>query len=174
MCLRRKKEMQENEPIAVTANAERYYPEDKQGLTAAQVEERQRKGLVNAAVDTEFITTKQIVINNVFTYFNLIFVVLGVLLMLVQSYKNMTFLPVVIINTVIGIYQEIKSKKVLDSLNILNATKVTVVRDGQEQEISPDELVLDDVVLFKSGEQISGDAIDHKNHRRSLFDSQHD
>ena len=82
--------MQENEPIAVTANAERYYPEDKQG-TAAQVEERQRKGLVNAAVDTEFITTKQIVINNVFTYFNLIFVVLGVLLMLVQSYKNMTF-----------------------------------------------------------------------------------
>ena len=159
MCLRRKKEMQENEPIAVTANAERYYPEDKQGLTAAQVEERQRKGLVNAAVDTEFITTKQIVINNVFTYFNLIFVVLGVLLMLVQSYKNMTFLPVVIINTVIGIYQEIKSKKVLDSLNILNATKVTVVRDGQEQEISPDELVLDDVVLFKSGEQISGDAI---------------
>ena len=66
MCLRRKKEMQENEPIAVTANAERYYPEDKQGLTAAQVEERQRKGLVNAAVDTEFITTKQIVINNVF------------------------------------------------------------------------------------------------------------
>ncbi len=64
----------------------------------------------------------------------------------------MTFLPVVIINTVIGIYQEIKSKKVLDSLNILNATKVTVVRDGQEQEISPDELVLDDVVLFKSGE----------------------
>ncbi len=145
MCLRRKKEMQENEPIAVTANAERYYPEDEQGLTAAQVEERQRKGLVNAAVDTEFITTKQIVINNVFTYFNLIFVVLGVLLMLVQSYKNMTFLPVVIINTVIGIYQEIKSKKVLDSLNILNATKVTVVRDGQEQEISPDELVLDDV-----------------------------
>lgn len=75
----------------MTANAERYYPEDKQGLTAAQVEERQRKGLVNAAVDTEFITTKQIVINNVFTYFNLIFVVLGVLLMLVQSYKNMTF-----------------------------------------------------------------------------------
>ena len=68
-------------------------------------------------------------------------------------------MPVVIINTVIGIYQEIKSKKVLDSLNILNATKVTVVRDGQEQEISPDELVLDDVVLFKSGEQISGDAI---------------
>ena len=54
----KKKEMQENEPIAVTANAERYYPEDKQGLTAAQVEERQRKGLVNAAVDTEFITTE--------------------------------------------------------------------------------------------------------------------
>lgn len=126
--------MQENEPIAVTANAERYYPEDKQGLTAAQVEERQRKGLVNAAVDTEFITTKQIVINNVFTYFNLIFVVLGVLLMLVQSYKNMTFLPVVIINTVIGIYQEIKSKKVLDSLNILNATKVTVVRMAKNKK----------------------------------------
>lgn len=130
----KKKEMQENEPIAVTANAERYYPEDKQGLTTAQVEERQRKGLVNAAVDTEFITTKQIVINNVFTYFNLIFVVLGVLLMLVQSYKNMTFLPVVIINTVIGIYQEIKSKKVLDSLNILNATKVTVVRDATKNK----------------------------------------
>ncbi|MGC3141977.1 hypothetical protein, partial [Enterococcus faecalis] len=77
MCLRRKKEMQEYEPIAVTANAERYYPVDEQGLTAAQVEERQRKGLVNAAVETEFITTKQIVINYVFTYFNLIFVVLG-------------------------------------------------------------------------------------------------
>ena len=73
-------------------------------------------------------TTKEIIISNVFTYFNLIFLVIAVLLLLVGAFRDLTFLPVIICNTLIGIIQEIRSKKVLDKLSVLNAPKATVVR----------------------------------------------
>ncbi|EOS7769493.1 cation-translocating P-type ATPase [Enterococcus hirae] len=94
---------------------------------------------------------------NIFTYFNLIFIVLAVLLCLVSSYKNLTFLPVILANTGIAIYQEIRSKKILDNLSVLNAAKVTVVRNGVANKIDMEELVLDDVILLETGQQIPAD-----------------
>lgn len=87
----------------------------------------------------------------------MIFIVLAVLLCLVSSYKNLTFLPVILANTGIAIYQEIRSKKILDNLSVLNAAKVTVVRNGAANKIDMEELVLDDVILLETGQQIPAD-----------------
>ena len=111
----------------------------------------------NETIDPSFKTNKQIVLQNIFTYFNLIFIVLAVLLCLVSSYKNLTFLPVILANTGIAIYQEIRSKKILDNLSVLNAAKVTVVRNGVANKIDMEELVLDDVILLETGQQIPAD-----------------
>ena len=128
------------------------------GLTQAQVKERMEKGWSNAPVDSPSKTTKEIIISNVFTYFNLIFLVIAVLLLLVGAFRDLTFLPVIICNTLIGIIQEIRSKKVLDKLSVLNAPKATVVREGKLQTIPAEKAVLDDVVKFQSGNQICADA----------------
>lgn len=128
------------------------------GLTQAQVKERMEKGWSNAPVDSPSKTTKEIIISNVFTYFNLIFLVIAVLLLLVGAFRDLTFLPVIICNTLIGIIQEIRSKKVLDKLRVLNAPKATVVREGKLQTIPAEKTVLDDVVKFQAGNQICADA----------------
>ena len=128
------------------------------GLTQAQVKERMEKGWSNAPVDSPSKTTKEIIISNVFTYFNLIFLVIAVLLLLVGAFRDLTFLPVIICNTLIGIIQEIRSKKVLDKLSVLNAPKAIVVREGKLQTIPAEKAVLDDVVKFQAGNQICADA----------------
>lgn len=128
------------------------------GLTQAQVKERMEKGWSNAPVDSPSKTTKEIITSNVFTYFNLIFIVIAVLLIMVGAFRDLTFLPVIICNTLIGIIQEIRSKKVLDNLSVLNAPKATVVRDGKFQTIPAEQAVLDDVVKFQAGNQICADA----------------
>lgn len=128
------------------------------GLTQAQVKERMEKGWSNAPVDSPSKTTKEIIISNVFTYFNLIFLVIAVLLLLVGAFRDLTFLPVIICNTLIGIIQEIRSKKVLDKLSVLNAPKATVVREGKLQTIPAEKAVRDDVVKFQAGNQICADA----------------
>ena len=103
---------------------------------------------------------KRLFINNIFTYFNLIFLVIAVLLLLVGAFRDLTFLPVIICNTLIGIIQEIRSKKVLDKLSVLNAPKATVVREGKLQTESARRKgwLLDDVVKFQAGNQICADA----------------
>lgn len=136
----------------------RYQPDYKKGLTSQQVQEHYLHGWTNKAVDPPSKTTKEIVYENVFTYFNLIFVVLAVLLCLVGSFRNLTFLPVIIANTLIGIIQEIRAKQVLDKLTMLNAPKALVVRNGKKTEINAEELVLDDIVIFKAGDQVCADA----------------
>ena len=128
------------------------------GLTQAQVKERMEKGWSNAPVDSPSKTTKEIIISNVFTYFNLIFLVIAVLLLLVGAFRDLTFLPVIICNTLIGIIQEIRSKKVLDKLSVLNAPKATVVREGKLQTIPAEKAVLDDVLKFQAGNQICADS----------------
>ena len=101
---------------------------------------------------------KEIIHENVFTYFNLVFTVLAVLLCLVGSFRNLTFMPVIIINTLIGIVQEIRAKHVLEKLNMLNAPHALVVREGQVTSVDSEDLVLDDIVIFKAGNQICADA----------------
>ncbi|ENZ7246758.1 cation-translocating P-type ATPase [Enterococcus hirae] len=138
-------------------NITRYAPDYREGLTDEQVAERVHAQATNETIDPSFKTNKQIVLQNIFTYFNLIFIVLAVLLCLVSSYKNLTFLPVILANTGIAIYQEIRSKNILDNLSVLNAAKVTVVRNGAANKIDMEELVLDDVILLETGQQIPAD-----------------
>ena len=102
-------------------------------------------GWTNQAVDPPSKTTQEIIHENVFTYFNLIFIVLAVLLCLVGSFRDLTFLPVIIANTLIGIIQEIRAKQILDNLTMLNAPRATVVRDGKKSVVDAEDLVLDDI-----------------------------
>ena len=151
---RKKKENEINrQPI------ERIFASSDQGLTLEQVNERTEKGWDNAPVDPPSKTVEEIIFSNVFTYFNLVFVVLAVLLIIVGAFNNLTFLPVIISNTLIGIVQEIRSKKTLDKLNVLNAPKVNVIRDGTLVSIPAEDAVLDDVAEFGAGNQICADGI---------------
>ena len=136
----------------------RYEPEYQTGLTSAQAAEHKRDGWSNMSVDPPAQTTEEIIKENVFTYFNLIFLVLAILLIIVGSFRNLTFLPVIIFNTLIGIVQEIRSKRTLEKLNMLNAPHANVVRDGKIQRVNSEELVLDDIVIFKAGNQVCADA----------------
>lgn len=137
----------------------RYQPDYRDGLKSSQVQEHKDDGWSNVNVDPPAQTTKEIIHENVFTYFNLIFAVLAVLLCLVGSFRNLTFLPVIIINTLIGIIQEVRAKNVLEKLNMLNAPHASVVRDGKISQVNAEELVLDDIVIFGAGNQVCADAI---------------
>ena len=128
---RRKRKPVEAEEKKEKDAATRYTPDYRKGLTSQQVQEHKLHGWTNQAVDSTSKTTKEIVQENVFTYFNLIFLVLAVLLCLVGAFRDLTFLPVIIANTLIGIIQEIRAKKVLDDLTMLNAPHAMVVRDGK-------------------------------------------
>lgn len=131
----------------------------RKGLTREQVQERVNDGYTNVSVESSSKTVKDIIHENVFTYFNLIFAVLAVLVCIAGSFRDLTFLPVIVANTLIGIIQEVRAKKIVDNLTMLNVPQVTVIRDGKEQTVGPEELVLDDIVLFKAGNQICADAI---------------
>ena len=137
----------------------RYNPEYKKGLTSQQVQEHRLHGWINRSVEPPSKTTKEIIHENVFTYFNLIFAILAVLLILVGSFRDLTFLPVIIANTLIGIVQEVRAKQVLDKLTMLNAPHATVVRDGKKSVIDAEDLVIDDIVIFKAGNQVCADAV---------------
>ena len=130
------------------------------GLSREQAAHRKACGWDNRTCDGVMRTESQIILQNCLTFFNLVFVVLAVVLALSgSSIKNMTFLVVVIINTVIGCVQEIRAKRAVEKLTLVAAQKVKTVRDGQIEEIPSDELVRDDIVLFAPGNQICADAI---------------
>lgn len=127
------------------------------GLTTEEVEQRIKEGKVNRAVNDQAKTTWQIIKENTFTYFNLIFLVLAILLVVVGEYKDLTFLPVIIANMIIGIVQELRAKSVLDKLNVMNSTTITVIRNDKEETIPIEDLVLGDVIKLKTGDQIPAD-----------------
>lgn len=129
------------------------------GLTENEVKKRIEKGLTNQTDISTDKTTKEIILSNTLTYFNLIFLIITVLLILVGSFRNLTFLPIIIGNTLIGIIQELRAKKTLEKMNFLNAPHADVVRDGVLQQIRSEELVKDDVILLTTGKQICADAV---------------
>lgn len=129
------------------------------GLTDEEVRQRVEEGFINRTDISTDKTTKEIVISNVFTYFNLIFLVITILLIMVGSFRNLTFLPIIIGNTVIGIVQEIRAKKTLEKMSLLNAPHADVIRNGSVKQISTEELVKDDVILLTAGKQICADAV---------------
>ena len=128
------------------------------GLTDEQVNARIAEGKVNADENPNTRTYKQIVRENTLTFFNFLNLVLLVLVLLVGSYKNAFFVCIIIINTLIGIAQEIRAKKTIDKLSILTARKSVVIREGQKWTVPTEELVLDDVVCLKTGDQVPADA----------------
>ena len=129
------------------------------GLTKEEVKQRQEQNLVNYDTSVPTKSIKRILIENFFTLFNLLNLILGIAVFIVGSYKNMIFLGIVIINTAISTFQEIHSKRVVDKLSVMASSKAKVIRDGNKQEISINELVLDDIVEFNTGNQIATDSI---------------
>ena len=133
--------------------------ENIKGLTTAEVAERVAQGKVNTAVTLKTKSIKRILYDNICTLFNLINIILFVSLLMVGSFKNMLFIGVVFFNTIIGIVQEIRSKRSVDRLTILTETKAEVLRDGKTTLISKEELVLDDIIYLTRGNQIPADCV---------------
>ena len=129
------------------------------GLTREQALQRLENGYGNTKPDSAERTVGQIFKDNIFTYLNLVFALLGLCIILVGSYRDLIFMPVIIINTIIGIIQELRSKRALAKLQFISAPHATVIRDGERLTIPTDEAVLDDVVIFAAGQQIYADAI---------------
>ena len=149
---RRKKLLRQDIPVLETA------PET--GLTHGQANERAEKGWSNGQSISAGKTEWDIVTQNLFTFFNLVFVVLAVALALAgSSVKNMTFLIVVVCNLCIGCYQEIRAKRAVDKLTLVAAQKIRTIRDGNVEILPSDELVRDDIAEFVAGDQICADAV---------------
>lgn len=133
--------------------------EKRIGLTSAQVAQRVSEGKANVDATVKTRSIKQIMLENTFTLFNAINVILAAFVLFTGSYRNMLFMIVIVCNTAIGIVQEIRSKKTTDRLSIIAATLVTVVRDGERGEIPVDEVVLDDIVILGRGDQVPSDSV---------------
>ncbi len=131
----------------------------RNGLSSEEAKKLKEDGLDNIPVGNQSKTIGQIVAGNVLTYFNFVFAVFAGLLIFVGSYNNMTFLPIIILNTIIGIVQEIRAKITLDRLTVVNAPKTKVIRDSYISQIDSTELVKGDVCIFEAGNQLSADAI---------------
>lgn len=130
-----------------------------QGLTSAEAEQLLLSGQGNELPQEGTGSVKSIVISNVFTYFNGIFLLLAILLVVARSYKSLTFLPIIIANTALGIAQQLYAKKVLDKLALLDVSEYTVIRDGKDVKVPSGKLVLGDVIRLESGQQIPADAV---------------
>lgn len=140
-------------------NIERYTPDIKCGLTNYEVDKRIKDNLVNIDTEVGTKTVSEIVKENVLTLFNIINIVLAIAVICVGSFKNLTFIIIITINTLISIIQELRSKKTLDKLKVVAASKVHVIRDSIEKEIGINEIVLDDVIKVEIGNQIVVDSI---------------
>ncbi len=130
----------------------------RQGLTDAQAAERMACGWDNRPVDASMVSARDIIRENVFTYFNLIFLILAVLLVMVRSWRDLSFLLIIAVNTMIGILQELQAKKTLEKMNMRAEPKAAVMRNGKLKTVPAEKLVRDDIVLFLPGRQICADA----------------
>lgn len=140
-------------------NVENNINSEFNGLTAAEVNARIEAGKINIADDSSDRTTGKIIRDNLLTYFNLIFLVITVLLCIAGAFRDLTFLPIIIGNILIGIVQELRAKKTLDKMKILNAGHAVVIREGKRQRVTAEELVIDDLVWLSSGDAICADSV---------------
>lgn len=124
------------------------------GLTKQEIEYRKNNGLSNDEKVKYTRTTKEIVLSNAITLFNILNIALMILTLTTGSIQNATFMGTAVFNTIIAIYQELKAKRTLDNIKVTNQEKVTVVRDGKKEEISKEEIVLGDTLYLSSGDNI--------------------
>lgn len=132
---------------------------EEQGLSTQEVQERIEKGQINISQDNISKTKKQIILEHTLTYFNLLNIFLAGIIISTGRWTNLTFMGVVTINALVGIYQELKVKKIIDQLTVVTVKKVKVVRNHQEKIIPINELVLDDVIYLENGNQIGSDCV---------------
>ena len=138
---------------------ERFEPNIHMGLNNEQVKKRIDEKLVHNNTTMKTKSIKEIVLTNTITLFNILNFCLGALILFTGSYKNLLFLGVVFCNTFISMYQEIRAKKIIDKLSIIASTKVTLIRSGKEDSYDIDEIVLDDIIKYKLGNQIIVDSV---------------
>lgn len=133
--------------------------EEKQfhGLSSAEVEDRIRMDRTNHMNTSASKSVSDIVKEHSLTYFNFLNLFLAVLVALTGQFKNMTFMGVILINTAIGIVQELKVKKLIDQISVMTAARTRVIREGVTKEIDVSDVVIDDVILVESGEQVCAD-----------------
>ena len=143
----------------MTQSAEQSGSVAVEGLTSEEVRERIAAGKVNENMELKTKTVRELLIENLCTLFNLINLVLAMLVIMAGSFKNLTFLLIVVLNTMIGLVQSIRSKRMVDKLTLLATKKAICVRDGVECELDLDQIVLDDVVKLGRGDQIPADAV---------------
>lgn len=136
---------------------ERVFPDPKLGLTTAQAASFLEQGLGNEMVESSAKTTGQIIRENTLTFFNLVFVVLAALLVLAGDFKDMMFLGIAAVNSVIGIVQQLRSRATLEKLSLISESRVKVVRDGQLGTVPVHKLVREDIVELGAGDQIPAD-----------------
>ncbi|MCR5388964.1 MAG: cation-translocating P-type ATPase [Lachnospiraceae bacterium] len=137
---------------------DKFFPTAETGLTSEQVNIRLHEGAINRKVSASTKTTKDIVKENIFTYFNAIFTILAILLIIVGSFRDLSFIFIIAANSAIGIFQELRSKKTLDNLNLVTQSTLTAIRDGEQVTVPTDRLVFEDCVILKAGNQIPADA----------------
>ena len=134
--------------------------DERHGLTFQQVQQRQDGGWANVAGQGVGKSEREIVLSNIFTFFNLVFISLAILLMVAgSSILNMGFMIIVVVNTVIGIYQEIRAKRAVDKLTLVAEGTVRAIRDGKTLDVPVHDLVRDDIVEFRAGDQICADGV---------------
>ena len=151
------------EPVVVK-RVKRVKTDYQTGLTKDQVEERVLKGQTNATPNTNSKTIRSIIFENVFTFFNILCFVVFIALVVVnvmykQSWSNVLFMLIILVNIIIGIVQEIRAKKTIEKLSLLTAPTVKVVREGVAESIALEEVVIDDIVVLSTGKQIVADCI---------------
>ena len=138
---------------------ERFTPPENLGLTAEQVAKRNEDGLTNVDTTKKGKSIVGIFLSNIFTFFNIVYIIIAVLLCIYGLVGQCTFVPVVVANTAIAIVQEIKSKLTLDKLNLITEPHIRILRDGKIVDGSVNEIVLDDIVYIDGGDQISADSV---------------
>ena len=151
--------MQKQKKVKNELHIERFNTTIDCGLSAVQVEQRKKEKLVNNTKQRTSKSYFRIFFDNIFTFFNFIWIAIFVALLWVKSYTNLFFMAVIITNTAIAIIQEIRSKRTVEKLSMITLPKSTVIRDGKEVEVSSDEIVLDDILVLTVGNQIPTDSI---------------
>ena len=155
----KKPKKEEIETVVVDENVERFSPDAKEGLSEEQVKDRTEKNLTNDAKLPTTKTYRSIFFKNIFTFFNMLWAAIAIALLAVGSYKDLLFIFVIVANTTIAIVQEIRAKIAVEKLSIMTAPMVKTIRNGKTYDIPSDKLVLDDVILLTSGNQIPSDSI---------------
>ncbi len=140
-------------------SVERFYPDPASGLSAQQVKLRVSQGLHNGSTGIKTKTEGQIIRENLITFFNILNFALAIAVILVGAYRDALFIGIIVSNTVIGSFQGIRAKRTIDKLSLISSPKASVIRDGQRRHVRIEEIVLDDILLLSSGNQICSDAV---------------